>query len=150
MKTRLPTSQEIEELVAFLPRLYTEGFTSIKRWSGGTQGKDGLFTMPWPEYSKVVEDFFRVAASEWWCDYDYHPEEAGRMLENQDVVKTASLSQIKTMLTYCVRGERFCDGHWATMVEGGHIRWLLERLGELGSAYAQQGTPTDGLPTARR
>ena len=136
MKTRLPTSQEIEELVAFLPQLYAEGFTPIKQWGGGTQGQDGVFTIPWPEYDELVEKFFRVAASEWWCDCDYRPEEAGRMLENQDVVKTATLSQIKTMLTCCVRGERFYDGHWAAVIEGGHIRLLLERLAVLGSVNA--------------
>ena len=26
------------------------------------------------------------------------------------------------------RIERFCDGHWAEMIEGGYIRRLLERL----------------------
>ena len=35
------------------------------------------------------------------------------------------------MLTFCVRGERFCDGHWAAMIEGGQVRRLLERLAEL-------------------
>ena len=136
MKTRLPTSQEIEELVSFLPRLYAEGFTPIERWGGGTKGQDGVFTMPWPEYDEVVEEFFRVASSECWSDYDYRPEEAGRMLENDDVTKTADLAQIKTMLTYCVRGERFCDGHWGAMIEGGHVRRLLQRLAELGSNNA--------------
>jgi hypothetical protein len=37
------------------------------------------------------------------------------------------------MLTYVVRGERFCDGHWGAMVEGGQVRRLLQRLAELGS-----------------
>jgi hypothetical protein len=46
-------------------------------------------------------------------------------------LKAADLFQIKTMLAYCVRGERFCEGHWGEMIEGGHIRRLLERLGEL-------------------
>jgi len=133
MKTRIPTSQEIEELVSFLPQLYAEGFTPIVRWGGGIKGQDGFLTMPRPEYNKVVEEFFRVASSECWCDYDYCPEDAGRLLENDDVIKTADLAQIKTMLTYCVRGERFCDGHWGAMVEEGHIRRLLQRLAELGS-----------------
>ena len=44
--------------------------------------------------------------------------------------------QIKTMLTYCVRGERFGDGHWAAMIEGGHVRRLLERLTEMRSGVA--------------
>jgi hypothetical protein len=32
------------------------------------------------------------------------------------------------MLTYCVRGERFCDGHWAAMLESGRVVAILRRL----------------------
>ena len=63
--------------------------------------------------------------------FDYVPEEAGRMLEDPALVRRASLDQVRTMLTYCVRGERFCDGHWAAMIEGWHVRRLLERLAEI-------------------
>ena len=136
MKTRAPTSQELEELVSFLPRLHAEGFTPIKRWGGGTIDQDGVLTMPWPEYHEVVEEFSRVASGECWSDYDYRPDEAGRMLEKDDVIRTADLDQIKTMLTYCVRGERFCDGHWGAMIEGGYVRRLLQRVAELRSANA--------------
>ena len=38
------------------------------------------------------------------------------------------------MLTFCVRGERFSDGHWAEMIEVGYIGFLLERLIVLQSA----------------
>ena len=143
MKTRLPILKEIEELVAFLPQLYAKGFTPIKRWMGGTREKDGAFTEPSPDYNELVEHFFRLASTECWSDYDYHPEEAGRMLENHDLVKSASFSQIKTMMTYCVRGERFCSGHWAAMIEQGHIRRLLERLLELQSVDGQEDAPSD-------
>ncbi len=131
MKTRLPTTKEINALVAFLPRLYAKGFKPIKRWGGGTRDKDGVLTLPWPEYDSLVKKFYALAASECWSDYNYHPDQAGRLLSDEDVVKTASLPQIKTMLTFCVRGERFCDGHWASMIESGHIRRLLELLAEL-------------------
>ena len=53
------------------------------------------------------------------------------MLVSDDGVRDATIEQIKTMLTYCVRGERFNDGHWAAMLEGGHVRRLLERLAEI-------------------
>ena len=46
-------------------------------------------------------------------------------------MRTASLAQIKTMLTFCVRGERFSDGHWGAMIAKVHIRRLLERLNEI-------------------
>jgi hypothetical protein len=133
MKTRLPTPREVEELVAFLPRLYADGFAPIKEWGGGPKDPDGPYVMPWPRYEEVVEEFFRVASNEYWTDYGYDPHEAGRLLMNEDAVRAADLPQIKAMLTYCVRGERFGEGHWAAMVKGGHIRRLLERLAALRS-----------------
>jgi hypothetical protein len=136
MKTRRPTAQEMAELVAFLPRLYADGFTPVKRWHGGTPNEDGVLTMPWPEYDEVVEAFIRAASSECWCDYGYDPREAGRMLADTGLVRTAGLDEIKSMITYVVRGERFCDGHWSAMIEGGHVGRLLERLAELESGQA--------------
>jgi len=76
------------------------------------------------------------AGQDCWMDFDYVPEQAGRRLLSDDGVRNATLGQIKTMLTYCVRGERFGDGHWAPMIEDGHVRRLLERLAEL---LAKQG-----------
>jgi hypothetical protein len=133
MRTRKPTPQEIEELVSFLPQLYAKEFAPIKKWNSGTKEEDGSFITPWSEYDTVVDAFFQVASKECWSDYDYCPEEAGRMLENTDMIQNANLDQIKTMLTYCVRGERFCTGHWGAMIEGGQIRRLLLQLAKIGS-----------------
>jgi len=133
MKESRPTLQDMEALTAFLPRLYAEGFSPVLRWSGGEKRKDGSFTVPYPNYDPVVEEFYRQISSGGWLDYGYDPEQAYRMLRDEDLVKTASLSQIKTMLTFCVRGERFSDGHWAEMIEKGYIRRLLERLNEIRS-----------------
>ena len=94
--------------------------------------------MPWPEYDETVVEFFRIAGAECWRDYDYRPEEAGRTLRDEGAVGSADLDQIKTLLTYCVRGERFGDGHWAAMIEGGHVRRLLERLEELPGSEREQ------------
>lgn len=126
-KSRLPTLEEIEALTAFLPRLYAEGFSPVIRWEGG-KGKDGLYRLPYPIYNKVVEEFFYTLGSDCWIDYGYSPEQAYQMLKDEALINTASLSQIKTMLTFCLRGERFSDGHWAQMIEAGYIRRLLERL----------------------
>jgi hypothetical protein len=132
-KSRLPTVQEIEELTAFLPRLYAEGFSPIESWSGGEEQTDGSFTFPYPNYHPVVKEFFDAVSSGGWLDDEYNPEQAYRMLKDGNVVQTASLEQIKTMLTFCVRGERFSDGHWGEMIEKGYVRRLLERLDEIRS-----------------
>jgi len=131
-KSRLPTIQEIEELISFLPRLYAGGFSPVDSWSGGEELKDGSFTLPYPNYNPLVEEFFRHVSSS-WLDYEYDPEQAWGMLRDENLLKNASLSQIKTMLTFCVRGERFSDGHWGEMIEKGYIRRILERLNEIKS-----------------
>ncbi len=129
--TPLPTAQEIDALTAFLPLLYAEGFSPIKRWNGGQTEESGSIKLPYPTYNPVVTDFFRLASSECWRDYEYRPHQAAEMLHDENMIKAASLSQIKTMLTFCVRGEKFTDGHWGTMVEKGYVRRLLERLKEI-------------------
>lgn len=108
-KTPLPTLQDIEALTTYLPRLYAEGFSPVLSWEGG-KNKDGSYSLPYPNYNPLVEEFFRVVSSA-WLDYGYSPEQAYRMLKDESLIKQASLAEIRTMLTFCVRGERFSDGH---------------------------------------
>ena len=129
-KTEVPTLQDIEELTAFLLRLYADGFSPILQWGGGEKLKDGSYSMHYPIYNKVVEEFFDAIRGP-WIDYEYDPEQAYQMLQNEQAIKTASLAEIKTMLTFCLRGERFSDGHWGAMIEKGYIRRVLERLDEI-------------------
>lgn len=122
--TRIPSLEEIETLTAYLPRLYAEGFSPIERWDGGEKLKDGSFTVRYPKYDPLVEEFFRHVSADGWLDHEYNPEQAYAPLKDENTVMTASLEQIKSMLTFCVRGERFSDGHWAEMIERGYIRRL--------------------------
>ena len=137
-KDHQPTLQEIEALTAYLPRLYAEGFSPTRQWRGGEKQKDGSITMPYPDYDPLVEEFYRAVSGS-WLDYEYNPERAYQMLKDENRIKIASLSEIKSMLTFCVRGERFSDGHWAEMIEKGHIRRLLERLNEIAERLKSGG-----------
>ena len=133
-QSRIPTLDEIETLTAYLPRLYAEGFSPVDHWYASEKLKDGSFTLPYPKYNPLVEEFFRHVSGDGWLDYEYNPERAHQMLQDEKFIKTASLPQIQTMLTFCVRGERFSDGHWEEMIEKGYIRRLLDRLNEIKSA----------------
>lgn len=59
------------------------------------------------------------------------PRSRRRSLEDEAGIRRATITQIRTMLTYCVRGERFCDGHWETVLKSGRVVALLRRLGAL-------------------
>jgi hypothetical protein len=84
--------------------------------------------MPYPVYPEDVLAFYRLAGQPCWSDYDYALQEAGRMLQDDALIRHATLAEIVTMLTCCGRGERFGDGHWAAMLESGRIVALLKRL----------------------
>lgn len=134
----MPTKEEINELIAFLPRLATEGFSPVKEWKGGERTESGSITMPWPDYEQVVLDFFQAASARCWMDGRYLQSEAVDRIGDEDFVGNASLDEIRSMLTWCVRGERFCDGHWANVIEAGQIRRLLERLVQLRAEMDQE------------
>lgn len=133
MKDEFTTLQKIERLTAYLSRLYAEGFRPVERWEGGQKQKDGSFSMPYPIYNPLVEEFFGLVSGDGWLDHNYSPEQAYALLKDESTVKAAALPEIRAMLTFCVRGERFSDGHWEQMIVEGHIRRLLERLDKMKS-----------------
>lgn len=64
-QTPLPTLQDIEKITAFLPRLYAEGLSPIDHWDGGEKLKDGSYSVAYPTYDKVVEEFFDAVREAW-------------------------------------------------------------------------------------
>ena len=121
----------MDELLRFLPLFELRGREYVLGWAGGERTADGDITMPYPIYYDDVLEFFAAAGQTHWSDFQYDPRQAHDMLHDDELIAVASLDQIRTMLTYCVRGERFMDGHWAHMLESGRIVALLRRLAAL-------------------
>lgn len=131
-KSRQPTAKDIQELVAFLPKLYDDGFEPIAAWVGGGKDKDGVYTLPYPEYNKIVCDFIDlINAQDCWMDYKYISTIKKMDLSEKSDIAFASMQEIQALITKFLRGERFCDGYWSGMIENGYVRLLLERLFEI-------------------
>jgi hypothetical protein len=133
--TRL-TAARIDELLSFLPLFEKPGREFVLLWHGGEPTDNGAPPPPTPVYPADVEEFFQLAGQPWWRDEHYIATAAPAMLTDDRVMATADLTQIKTMLTYCVRGERYRHGHWAHALESGRIVLLLRRLKELREEMA--------------
>ncbi len=137
MRDKAPTPEQMDELLRFLPLFEQPGRTFMERWAGGEPTGDGAVTTRYPVYPEEVVAFFLLAGQTIWSDFDYKPAEARAMLEDDALVESATLDEIKTMLTYCVRGERFCDGHWAAVLESGRVQALLRRLKALRASVEE-------------
>ena len=132
-REREPSARDLQALVAYLPKLYGEGAPQpVARWI--TENTDGAPTLPWPQYDETVRSFIDLIVEQGcWMDTGYDPESSKGLLMDEAAVRNATIPQIRQMLTLIVRGERFCDGWWSSMIEEGHVRRLLERLAEIGA-----------------
>jgi hypothetical protein len=140
--TKPLTAEQIDELLRFLPLFDKPGRAFVETWRGGDETPDGAIAMPHPAYLPDVKDFFRLASQACWSDPDYEPLEAAAMLEDEGATRLATIGQIRTMLTYCERGERFCDGHWEAVLRSGRVVALLRRLEILRSETPHTETST--------
>ena len=122
-------NKKVAELIDFLPYLKEIKSTKVTKWLGGEKRADGSFDWPFPDYPVKVEEFFRVAAQPWWVACDYQAAKPRELLESR--LKSADMNQAKSVLTFCVRGERFCDGFWEELIESGALIPVLERVRQL-------------------
>jgi hypothetical protein len=99
------TPSKIDELVRFLPAFDVQGREFIMRWEGGDPQPDGSVTIPYPVYTADVNLFFHHVSQPCWCDFDYALKRMDVLLEDDAFIAGASMAQIRTLLTFCARGE---------------------------------------------
>jgi hypothetical protein len=131
MPDRSITLNRMDELLRFLPEFERPGRRFVKAWLGGQDTAGGDITFPYPVYEEDVVAFFRLAGQPWWSDIRYDPATASEMLGDDKFIQGCTLDDVRTMLTFCVRMERFCDGHWGHVLETGRVAALLRRLADL-------------------
>ena len=125
------TLERIDELLAFLPLLSDADVDLEPEWAGGDEIADNVVTTIYPVYPDAVLALFRTAGQPWWADYQYPNHQASKRLEDAGFIAACSMDELRTMLTACVRGERFSDGFWAHCLQSGMMLRLLLRLAEL-------------------
>ncbi len=118
----IPTRADAERLIAWLPVLYASDFR-IDLPREERSSPEGW----WPEYTPEVEAFYAELARVEWVDYCYNPPVVGELLTPERIA-IATLPELRSMLTYCMRMERFWEGLWRVAIEDGIIRCLLERM----------------------
>jgi hypothetical protein len=123
--------QNIDELLNFLPKFSKTHNKYIYKSINGVGMEVNEYILPIPVYPMYVYDFFELASNEFWLDSNYLEKVSKEMLKDDNFISTASLDQVKSLLTYCCRGERFCTGFWYSILKTGRIKLILERLAKL-------------------
>lgn len=127
MQSPLPTAAQIDALLALWPAVQALREPWLPSEGAGH----------WPSYHPAVWAFFSEAGRPWWSDYGYVPSEQGPRLQDPGFVAGASLSELRSLLTFCVRSERFGDGAWGALVCHGRLAPVMERLAALRAAMTE-------------
>lgn len=118
----LPDAAAIAVLLQLGQAALAASIPSLWRSSGG---------FPSPRYPAALEAFFLAASEPPWSAPDYAPADCAQQVRAADGFAAADLATLRRLLTWMVRGERFCDGHWGAMLSAGHLRRWLQRLAQL-------------------
>ena len=99
--------------------------------------RDGnLTTLGWTElgaeagrFYKMVYDYAWVRRLDWMA---WRDTEAGhRLMQDADAMALATEDDLASVLTTCVRADRFCEGYLADAFEAGLIGRVVLRAGQL-------------------
>jgi hypothetical protein len=104
MNSDFPSSSQIDALISLLPQMED----SKAEW----------------EIVEALNSGGFVTAFDWpaW------QEEGRRYLDDGTLIDTADLTTLCRLYTLHVRKDRFCEGHFAAMLENGHIAAMTRRL----------------------
>lgn len=78
----------------------------------------------YPIYPEPIKHFFFYLA--YWENKAYVPSDASQKAKQID--ETTSLLDLRSILTFFMRSERFSDGSWKTILESDHIDQVIKRL----------------------
>jgi len=92
--------------------------------------------------------FFDLLARPPWCDAGYDPADAAAFLDDARRLEDATLAQLRSVLTWCLRGERFDQGHHAALLAGGHLQRVMDRLSRIAGVTALEQAYLPPRPVA--
>jgi len=93
----------------------------------------GKFSGFGADYSPELEQLLSELSAPVWSHSRYRSA-GGASFDIPEAVARADLQQIRAMLTFIVRGERFCTGFFGKALREGQLRLILERLRQLRDA----------------
>ena len=120
------------DLFKFIPYFENKENIFYKHISA-KEKEDGSFIMGWIQYSEKTNKFIKKFYESDLVEYDYLEvlEKFERIENIESRIEMESLENIRALLTFYIRRERFGEGHIADAIDDGVILRILYRIEEL-------------------
>lgn len=135
------TEDGLRQLANFLQELERPEFKAGE-WRGGEKIEPNVFSMPFVNYSDVVNSFIDAAYLHSWIvkNFDWgewsQSAEARRLHDDESALAHATAEQLGRLLTLHIRQDRFVDGALLEAFESGLMLRVVRRAAVLvGSSH---------------
>jgi hypothetical protein len=115
---------------------YIDYFSSDKiefyKWISPENQEDGVIVMGYPDYDEGVSSFINELYKTGLISGQYLDDlEKNKVSTPAELIETADIHLLKSILTYYIRQERFCDGAWAEAIKKNIFLRILLKFKEL-------------------
>lgn len=83
------------------------------------------------EYPKEIEDLIGAFSAYVFIDTHYTSQPVAEWITNDAFIVNATMDQLKSIITYIVRSERFSSGSWLQFLKEKRIALVINRLDAL-------------------
>lgn len=121
-----------DKITKYIDYFSTNGKEFFK-WKKPEETKSGVVQLGFIQYDDGVQNFINDLYEEDMLDTRYfeHLELYKTKIDApSDLIPTADLPLLKSILTFYVRGEKYSDGVWANAIDEGVFLAILQRLKE--------------------
>lgn len=117
----------LRPLAAFAGVLDSDGF-DLGHWVPSRRQDDGVYTMPYFEFSPAALEFLAAAPIEVFDWQTWHgTDEAQALMHDRPTLAIATPEQLVKLVTALVRGDRFTEGNLAAAFEAGLLSAIARR-----------------------
>lgn len=122
------TPQNIDAVLAARSFFENDGQDLYKRRTEPLAATPYVYSDELKRFLSILRNEGFVTSSFDWAEWR---QEAQSYVDDPEKLKSADLATIQKLLTTHVRLDRFNGGHFAEMIENGHIVAVLDRLDEI-------------------
>ena len=116
---QVPSQESVAELLPYLEIFYPKGkvIDHVKHQDQWTC----------PTYRDDVDQFFRLVGNKWITRHGIM-EKGNDLFLNKEKIRNATWNDLKSLLTYCIRMNRFSDSAFDDAISQGIIQLVLLRM----------------------
>ncbi|WP_088035390.1 DUF6508 domain-containing protein [Evansella clarkii] len=123
--------KNIKEVISYL-KYFEDEYRTFYHWDPHERSSEGNIKLSYPKYDDRLNCFINAIYKSGLLMDDYAAHYKGGFTGlTPEKISAADIKELRGMLTFIIRAERFSEGSWAHAAKDKLFYYILKRLNEL-------------------